>query len=375
MPKLTNSLPKYRKKSERGRAYAVVMLDGKAHYLGDFGSDASRREYDRLTGEWLANGRRLPVEQSHDITVVELIALYWRFAKTYYVKNGKATDEQACIKAALRHVKQLYGTSLARDFGPLALESVRDKMIECGNSRGYINKSINRVKRMFKWGVSKQLILIECYQSLLTVEGLRKGKCNVRETEPVLPVDIEIVESTIKFCRPVIADMIRLQVLTGCRPGEIFSMRPREIDRSQDVWRYVPGSHKTEHQNRQRVILIGPKAQKILAPYLLRDVDSHCFVNAHENPFKRWIYAEAINRACDKAFPAPEGTVGEALKAWRKKNRWAPNRLRHTRATDIRKTHGLEAAQVVLGHSRADITQVYAERDEAKAAAVMRDVG
>ncbi len=42
---------------------------------------------------------------------------------------------------------------------------------------------------------------------------------------------------------------------------------------------------------------------------------------------------------------------------------WAPNRLRHARATEIRRTYGLEAAQVILGHAKADVTQVYAERD------------
>jgi site-specific recombinase XerC len=63
------------------------------------------------------------------------------------------------------------------------------------------------------------------------------------------------------------------------------------------------------------------------------------------------------------------------LAAWRTSHRWHPNRLRHTAATDIRARYGLEAAQVVLGHSRADVTQVYAERDLEKAREVMREVG
>jgi site-specific recombinase XerD len=39
--------------------------------------------------------------------------------------------------------------------------------------------------------------------------------------------------------------------------------------------------------------------------------------------------------------------------------------LRHTFATRVRKEHGLEAAQVLLGHSKADTTQIYAERGHA----------
>jgi len=46
-----------------------------------------------------------------------------------------------------------------------------------------------------------------------------------------------------------------------------------------------------------------------------------------------------------------------------------------TYATKVRKDHGLEAAQILLGHSRADVTQVYAERDEAKAINVARKIG
>jgi hypothetical protein len=49
--------------------------------------------------------------------------------------------------------------------------------------------------------------------------------------------------------------------------------------------------------------------------------------------------------------------------------------LRHTAGTEIRKLHGLEAAQTVLGHSKADVTQVHAERDYALAARVAKEVG
>jgi site-specific recombinase XerC len=73
--------------------------------------------------------------------------------------------------------------------------------------------------------------------------------------------------------------------------------------------------------------------------------------------------------AADKAI-----RQAEAAK-WRAAHCWAPNQLRHTFATLIRKNHGLEAAQVLLGHSEADTTQIYAERDAAKAEAVMLAVG
>ncbi len=75
-------------------------------------------------------------------------------------------------------------------------------------------------------------------------------------------------------------------------------------------------------------------------------------------------YARAIRRGVDKAnkairrMPRNSQIENPALLAY-----WAPNRLRHTRATEVRKQFGLEAAQVILGHAKADVTQVYAERD------------
>ena len=54
---------------------------------------------------------------------------------------------------------------------------------------------------------------------------------------------------------------------------------------------------------------------------------------------------------------------------------WHANQLRHTKATEIRRQFGLEAAQVVLGHAKADVTQVYAERDAALAVQVAKRIG
>lgn len=54
---------------------------------------------------------------------------------------------------------------------------------------------------------------------------------------------------------------------------------------------------------------------------------------------------------------------------------WAPNQLRHNAATIIRSRYGLEAAQTVLGHRNAKVTEIYAERDAAKAREVSEGIG
>ena len=54
---------------------------------------------------------------------------------------------------------------------------------------------------------------------------------------------------------------------------------------------------------------------------------------------------------------------------------WSPHRLRHSAATNIRKDFGLEAAQLMLGHARADVTQIYAETNKIRGLEVAAQVG
>ena len=72
----------------------------------------------------------------------------------------------------------------------------------------------------------------------------------------------ETIQATLKELKPVVRDLVRFQRLTGCRPGELFIMRPMDIHRAGDVWRYVPMEHKTEEYGHKRVIFIGPQSAR-----------------------------------------------------------------------------------------------------------------
>ena len=67
MPRLTRSAPRYRR--HRASGQAIVTLNGRDFYLGQYSSTASRQEYDRLTAEWLANHRHIPVTQADGLTM------------------------------------------------------------------------------------------------------------------------------------------------------------------------------------------------------------------------------------------------------------------------------------------------------------------
>ena len=126
MPRLAVSNPKYRK--HRASGQAVVTLDGKDRYLGPHGTKASHHEYDRLIGEWLANGRCAPCEPS-ELTVLELSVAFWRHAQIYYKDSD---GEIGCFKLVLQILKRLYGRTPAAEFGPLALQAVQHEMVTAG---------------------------------------------------------------------------------------------------------------------------------------------------------------------------------------------------------------------------------------------------
>ncbi|MCA9232201.1 MAG: hypothetical protein KDA57_16255 [Planctomycetales bacterium] len=268
-------IPAYRK--HRASGQAIVTVSGRTCYLGPHGTQASHLEYDRVIAEWLARGRTPEQEEDASPALVELCARYLEFARGYYQKDGRCTKVVPGIKSTIRYLKEYYGRTPARDFGPLALKALRERMIQDGHSRRYINDHVARVKRLFKWAASEQLVPQATYQALALVSGLRKGKTQAHETTPILPVDQDVVDATLPHLSTVVGDMVRLQKLTGMRPSEVCALRPRDLDRSEETWVLAPASHKTEHHGRSRLIFVGPRGKQLLAKYLFRDDQECCF--------------------------------------------------------------------------------------------------
>jgi integrase len=258
---------------------AVVRLNGVDHYLGPHDTPESRAEYDRLIAEWLANGRQLP-RRGHsaaDLTVAELVASYCEWASAYYRKHGEETKEAINIRIAMRPLRKLYGHTAVRDFGPLALKTVRQAYIDAGLCRNECNKRTRHIIRAFKWGVAEEMVPPSVHHGLKAVPGLRWGRSSARETEPVHPVPEASIEAVKPFVPRQVWAMSQLQLLSGARPGEVCTIRRCDLDMTGDVWTYVPESHKTQHHGHSRTIFIGPKAQEVLRPWLRPELDAYLF--------------------------------------------------------------------------------------------------
>jgi integrase len=408
-------IPTYRRHKQSGQAI-VTLTDGlggrRDVLLGKYGTAASRSEYARVLAEWETSGRHLPQSAATvaDLTINEVAARFWPHAEQHYRRpDGTTTNELDDFKYSLRPLKHFYGHTTAREFGPLALKAVRQKMIEGYEHpkygpqrplcRGVVNQRIGRIRRMFKWAVENELVPPSVLLGLQAVRGLQQGRSQARETEPVKPVPERFVEAILPYVRPPVAAMVRLQLLTGMRPEEVVVMRGIDLDVTGKVWLYRPGSdqgthgtHKTAHRGQHRVVPIGPQGQEIIRPWLKPDLYAYLFSpretmdalrvkqrqerktkvqpsqrNRRKQKPKRkpgdryrvGSYAVAIARACEKAG-VPH---------------FHPHQVRHTKATEIRREAGLDAARAVLGHRSPKITEVYAEIDVNKAVEVMERLG
>src|SRR5262249_15173776 len=162
------------------------------------------------------SGRRLPPGRggaaSAGLSVNELALAYWKFAQSYYRFDGRRGIESN-LRDALRILKQLYGHTPAAEFGPLALKACRAEMVQTGGARPYVNAQVDRLRRMFRWAASEELLPVAVYQALRTVESLRRGRTEARETAKVKPVALEHVEVTVPHLPPVVKAMVWFQLV------------------------------------------------------------------------------------------------------------------------------------------------------------------
>jgi integrase len=243
MPHQHHTVPSYREHKPSGQS--VVTLDGRDHYLGKHGSPESRSKYERLIREYVNHGFRTPADSDRATIVAHVCERYDEFAARHYRHpDGSQTGTVDNTSLAMLALCEFAGDVPVEKFGPRLLDQFRTKLIERGLARHTINDRIGIVKRGFKWAARQELIPASVYAALATVEGLRSGRDGARETKPVKPVPPAHIEPAVPFMPEPVQAMVRLQVYTGARPGEIASMRACDIDCSGTTWIYRPALHK-----------------------------------------------------------------------------------------------------------------------------------
>ena len=187
----------------KASGHARVRIDGTEHWLGRFGSKEALATYDRLIAEYLA-------------------------------RRG------------------------ARNSSPHGNGRPRPRVT--------INRLVKRIRGLFKWAVSMEIIPAQTWHAVMAVEGLRRGRSLAPELPPVRAVPDEVVQQTLPHLPTVVADLVQFIRLSGCRPGEACMLRPADVEKSAEVWKWTLASHKNSWSDHERVIMIGPRAQNCSCP-------------------------------------------------------------------------------------------------------------
>ena len=205
-------IPAYSLHKPSGRAVAYVAR--KPIYLGVYGSPESRVKYSELI-ERLATDplKDAPRPKGSAKTLGELLLNFCTRELPRYSKG-----QQFCIRAALKPCRELFGDTPVDDFGLLRLRMVREAMIQKGWSRSYINKEVHRIKRVFRWGVSWELVSPSTAEALRSVESLAEGGSDARETRPRTSISEEALALVrAKFRKAIYRDTFDLLLLSGAR--------------------------------------------------------------------------------------------------------------------------------------------------------------
>lgn len=361
-------LPKLCRHKASGQGYVTDPRVGQEVYLGLWGAPETVTAYDRWCRDYLAaGGKAEPPPAPRPPARVSLGQLFERhldFAEREYVKHGAETSEVRNFRMAARAVLAVCDPGgAAEDFGTADFKRVRES-VAARLSRGSVNGLMSRVRRVWAWAVEEQLLPAPCWHALLSVRRARKGRGG-KERPAVVPVAWGVVQATLPRLREAHRAVVLLGWHGAMRPGEVVRMLAGEVDTSREPWLYRPGSWKTDRYEglRPREVFLGPRARDVLRPWLARcrrpedPVFRGRFPGTH---LSATTVRDAVRLAC---MEEPEI------------EHWSANRLRHAQATEVRKRYGLEAAQVILGHAKADVSQVYAQRDRELAARVIEDLG
>lgn len=345
--------PRLRKDS-RGNAFARWRSNKRENHLtfGKWGTPEANAAYQRFAAEWAAGG---VLGVSGEVTIQGMIDSWMAYVQAEYRKLGKRTSEFHICNAAARSLVALYGDTPAAEFTPARFKAVRESLVSEGLARKTVNSYAYRITRAFRWAAGESLVGPTIHAALEAVDKLKPGRTKARELPRVEAVTPEHVEAVIaalphNHCGRVVADMIRLQHVTGLRSQHLTAMRPIDLNTNGETWAYLPPPEgtKTLHLHKRPVFYFGPKAQEILRPRLDKPT---VFGYEFAGRWRRMTptnYRKAIARACRLAgIP-----------------RWHPHQLRHAAATDIaRATESADDAAAMIGDNPETARAVYIHVD------------
>lgn len=332
---------------------ARVVLDGETVYLGKFGTPEAHARYAEVVQRWQAGQ---PVREARPRTVVEaarsvaeVVLLYdkWMDETRAYSKGGKPTTQRGLIRVALRELNRFAGDLAADEFTSSILVAHRDKLAAKPKLTAQgVNRKVGLIKQFVAWAAERGHMPETNAAVIRAVRSLRVTVKKRRE-----PVPMTDLTKAIAKLRPHFADMVRLQFLLGCRPGEVCGMRWDDltINDSSEPWRYLVVDAKTSHHGVETVYWINDEAKEILRRHIRLKKGEFVFRTKRRARFDTKTLTRKI-RVAARAAGVPEFTA---------------HQIRHLALTLIANhpKGGLAAASAVGNHQSRSMTDTYVHND------------
>jgi len=383
-------IPKYCLHKATGQGYA--RLRGRCVYFGPHGAEESRKRYEAAIAELLTTPEgTAPAKAPSPASVREGVEGYLIEMKGEWGDGERGIRHLVRLRHALDVVVAKFGPMPLARFGVAQLEAVRREMVRRDWSRKHVNENVNVVRRCWKWLTLRGHVPAGVLERIQALEHLKAGRSPARESQRHEPPDADVLARVLMRLdrtNPVVAAMVRVQLASGARTGELVAMSTDRIDTTGPVWIYRPLQHKNLHRGKGRAVVLPPEAvAAIRGVVLARDGDGRLIASAdaifdprravelrprltahavgwrarggNSRPagsrYSSVTYAQAVARAC-KAEGVPP---------------FRPYSLRHACITRWAETLGVERARVLAGHATARMTSHYVHTDAASLAALL----
>lgn len=363
-------VPTYLEHKGTGQGYCRITVDGKqkSYYFGEYNTPESIEAYREFLAELglMESPEPTPDRRHLTYSLAECVLAYQSHSWDFYGEG--VTSEAPRIKLALSRLLDVHDHADANQFGPRDLKKFQQHLVDQSFSRTYVNATIKRALRFFRWLVSEDYILPSVQQKLETVQHLKKGRTTAPEPEKKTATTQADFLAVLEHLNPVIRAMVTVQRYTGMRPGEVCKVRPCDIDRTGECWIYRPAEHKTANQGKTLIKAIPLPARVALEPYLEREPEDYCFSPAEALESIGRTPGDRKSKRLRSHYTTSSyrrGVVYGFEKAELAKvtlTRWTPLQLRKLAATESRTVLGLESSKDWLGHADSQVTEEhYAE--------------
>lgn len=285
--------------------------------------------------------------------------------------------DQYHVRRLLGFVAERYGMTPVTDFDSVAFRDVQDIVAKYGASRKkpwsftYCNKYMGYLRAILRWGVGRKLFSAANLLEIKAVEPIGQGdeQYDLSETTPRQDVPDWVVEKSLPYLTPMLADIVKLIRGACLRPSELCRMRVQDLMESENGVIEIKG-HKTARFKVRRFAAFTPSEMAILRRRAAgKGADEHIF-SPRDAVLESWENCKVSDyRKKLLAYPEEYTThalggllrrcLARAKAAGERFPSWTLYQLRHASVTENSRLFGVEVASYIAGHKSIKTTAIY----------------